>query len=183
MNIKSMTQKIIMALVGLALAFSVMVVPISTASAKDEGPVYNIPGLGKVKKATLKRLMVSERVWFNSQYAVVRDAYQLSKAFKAFIDVEAKRGRDTTDLQTAVNAFDVEIEVARSIHSQAGSILGRNAGFNASGDVIDPQLAGATFVGARDTLRDAHFRMITAMDGLERIYKHWRTRFIRKTIQ
>lgn len=174
-------QKIVMALIALAVAFTVMVFPVSTASAEKEKPPSPIPGLGRIPDATLTRILFREKASYDSINIVVRDAYQLAKNFQKFITTESKRGRDVSELDAALVAFNTEIEISRTIHAESGRLLGLNSGFHdVSYAVLNRQDAGATILGVRDTLRDAHFRMRTAIQDLERVYKHWRGKFIRK---
>jgi hypothetical protein len=170
-NLKS--PKFMLFFASLLVVISLLALPIAAAYAEGTGPVPPISGLGRVPNATLRRMLLRERTWMANQGTVFKDANKLSISFQLLINHEKTKGKDVTDLQIAMNNFDAELLVADGIYKNAIKVLVANSGFDGSFNVTDRAAAGVTFLTARGHLRDAHFRLVTAMDNLRRTYKRW----------
>jgi hypothetical protein len=175
MHIHPKSKKIMLFIASLLAVFSLLAaLPTPAAYATKDGPFTPIPGLGRVPDATLSHMLLRLRAWNESQTTIFRDADKLAKNFQSLIDVEKKKKRDVTELETALNTFNTEMTVAQGVYKNASKVLIANAGFNSSFNVTDRQAAGKTFLDARDYLRDTHFRLVTAMNNLTKAYKHFR---------
>jgi hypothetical protein len=163
----------------LAISSLLAVLPTPAAYAGDNEPTYPvIPGLGRVPNPTLSHMLVRLRAWHASQTTIFRDANKLAEDFQSLITVQSLKKKNVAELEAALVTFNDEMAVAQTVYTNAGKVLVANAGFNPSFNVTDRQAAGRTFLDAREYLRDSHFRVLTAMDNLTRVYKHFRGTYI-----
>jgi len=150
------------------------VLPTPAAYAGDNDPYPPIPGLGRVPNPTLRIMLIRLRAWRDSQTTIFRDASQLSTNFQSLITLQKAKKKNVAELEAALVTFDNEILVAQTVYNNAQKVIIANAGFNSSFTVTDRDAAGKTFLEARAYLRDAHFRVVSSMDKLVRVYKHFR---------
>jgi hypothetical protein len=74
---------------------------------------------------------------------LTKAAGQISKV-QALIDKANANGLDTSAVQAALTAFQSALKSAQSIHDGGASIISTHAGFDASGNVVDPTQAKTT---------------------------------------
>jgi hypothetical protein len=72
-----------------------------------------------------------------------------------FIDEQKKNGKDTADIQAALDEFNRQIEAAQAKHDQAQQIFEIKAGFDADGQVTDADQARETLQDIREAMREA----------------------------
>ena len=72
------------------------------------------------------------------------------------IDKAKANGKDVTAVQAALNTFSDAVKQARPIYNSGNAIISSHAGFDASGNVTDPQQALQTVKNLRDNLKQIH---------------------------
>jgi hypothetical protein len=72
-----------------------------------------------------------------------------------FIQDEKAAGRDTSALETALANLRAKLDEAQTAHDQAAQILKDKAGFDADGNVTDPDQARETLQSARQSMQKA----------------------------
>ena len=88
-----------------------------------------------------------ERVWARLQRAYERQGHMLERAdgmterIQGLIDKMNENGKDTTALQTALDAFEEALKDAHPIYESAKGILNSHQGFDANGKVTDREKA------------------------------------------
>ncbi len=83
-------------------------------------------------------------------------------------------GKDTTDLEAALEVFDAEMAIAEKFHGEAKATLDVHAGFDANGKVIDEKAATETVHQAGEQLRDAAQSLQDASSDLREALRDWR---------
>jgi hypothetical protein len=76
-------------------------------------------------------------------------------AVQSLINALAAEGKETGDLQAALNAFQGQIKAAQGPHDNAGAVLNAKAGFDAGGAVTDAAQARQTVRDAAGSMADA----------------------------
>ncbi len=71
------------------------------------------------------------------------------------ITEQQAQGKDTAAIQTALDEFRDQIEVAQTEHHQAQQIFDAKAGFDANGKVTDPGQARETLQSIREAVQTA----------------------------
>jgi len=84
---------------------------------------------------------------------------------QAWIDALKADGKDTSALQSALDAFSGQVQATQSTHDKAKSVLDAKAGFDASGKVVDADQARQTVKDARQAMKDAHEIIRDASDA------------------
>ena len=168
------SKKFIVSSFSLLVAVAVLLTVVPAVYADGEGPLTPIPGLGRVPNETLVRMHKQEVGWYNDQEALFKNANTLSAAFAALITAEAKQGKNVAVLQGGLDTFKAEVAASREIHNVAGATIFTLIGFKASGDVRDRLVAGQSLLDGRDSLKEAHFRLIKAMADLRKSFAKWR---------
>ena len=168
------SKKFIISFFSVLVAIAILLTVAPTVYADGEGPLTPIPGLGRVPNVTLVSMHKQEVAWFNDQEALFKEANTLSTKFAALITAATSSGADVTILQDGLATFNAEIAASRQIHNVAGATIFTLIGFKSSGDVRDRLVAGQSLLDGRDSLREAHFRLINAMLDLRKSFSKWR---------
>jgi hypothetical protein len=153
--IKIMLNKIILA--ALVTVFAVSTIPFTSVLAQDENPP--LPG-----RFTNERL---EWIWARQLQAYER----LGRAFdgtdariakiQELIDKASANGRDVSNVQAALDAFEAALKDAHPTYESIKGIVNSHQGFDSAGTVTDPEKAGATVQEMRAKLQEIK----SAMDG------------------
>jgi hypothetical protein len=168
------SKKFIISSFSVLVAIAVLLSVVPAVYAEGEDPFTPIPGLGRLPNITLTRMHKQEISWFTDQENLLREATTLSKTFADLINSEAKADKNVTILQDGLDTFNVELTASREIHNVAGTAIFTAIGFKSSGDVKDRLVAGQSILDGRDSLKEAHFRLIKAMADLEKSFVKWR---------
>jgi hypothetical protein len=168
------SKKLIVSVLSLLVAIAILLTVVPAVYAEGEGPLTPIPGLGRLPNATLTKMHKQEISWYTDQETLFKQANTLSKKFEDLITLEIKSGADVTILQTGLDTFKAEIAASHEIHIVAGNAIFTAIGFRNSGEVKDRLAAGQSILDGRDSLREAHFRLIKAMDDLRKSFAKWR---------
>jgi hypothetical protein len=168
------SKKFIVSSFSVLVAIAVLLTVVPAVYAEGEGPLTPIPGLGRLPNITLTRMHKQEISWYTDQEALLKDANSLAKTFGDLITAESKAGKDVTILQSGLDTFNAEVTASREIHIVAGNAIFTAIGFNNAGDVRDRLVAGQSILDGRDSLKEAHFRLIKAMADLEKSFAKWR---------
>jgi len=174
MKLHMPSKKIIISTFSLFVAIAVLLTVVQAVYAEGEGPLTPIPGLGRLPNETLTRMHKQEISWYTDQEALLKEANSLSKTFTALIKAESAAQKNVDILQAGLDTFNAEVTSSREIHIVAGNAIFTAVGFRASGDVYNRLAAGQSILDGRDSLKEAHFRLIKAMADLRKSFVNWR---------
>lgn len=151
MNIlfKKMTLAVLVAMLALAA------LPVTSAFAQEENPPKEVTN-EQLEKAWAKQLQVYEKLSKVFDDSTTR----LDKA-QELIDKAAAKGKDTTAVQAALNAFAAAVEKSRSVYEEVQALVTTHAGFDSNGKVTDAIQAKAIVQEVRAKLQ----ALKTSMDG------------------
>lgn len=179
MKLRLPSKKLIIGMLSILITAAILLSVVPSAYAEGTGPLTAIPGLGRPSNETLMRMHSKEGSWLRDMESLFTKSNQLSGAFQSLIDAEAKEGKNVTILTDALTTFDSEVTASREIHTLAGANILNLVGWKANGDVRDRLAAGISLLDGRAGLRDANFRLTTAIENLSKGFAKWRTARIR----
>ena len=177
------SRMFIVGVLSILIALAVLVSAVPAAYAEGNGPLTQIPGLGRPSNDTLMRMHNKEIGWLKDQESMFFVANRLLKTFQAVIDAESKAGKDVTILVEAYAVFNSELEASRQINTQAGVTILNLTGWKASGDVRDRLAAGQSILDGRVQLKDASFRLTQAIADLRKGFSKWRATRIHNNVR
>jgi hypothetical protein len=93
---------------------------------------------------------------------------------QALIDKAKTKGKDTTALQSALDAFTNAVKQAQPIYQDAGVIVSSHQGFDENGKVIDQPEALATVKSLRDKFTEIHQLLLDPRTTLQNVIKAFR---------
>lgn len=146
---KKMTLALLVAMLALAA------LPVTSVFAQEENPPKEVTN-EQLEKAWAKQLQVYEKL----SKAFDDSTSRLDKA-QELIDKAAAKGKDTTAVQAALNAFVDAVEKSRSIYEDVQVLITAHAGFDSNGKVTDATQAKVTILEVRAKLQE----LKTSMDG------------------
>lgn len=146
-------KKLTLALLVAMLALAAL--PVTSAFAQEENPPKEVTN-EQLEKAWAKQLQVYEKLSKVFDDSTIR----LDKA-QELIDKATAKGRDTTVVQAALNAFVAAVEKSHSVYENIQPLITAHAGFDSNGKVTDATQAKATVQGVRAKLQE----LKTSMDG------------------
>jgi membrane-associated HD superfamily phosphohydrolase len=124
----------------------------------------------------LQHLLTQELLLLSIQEDRLQLAREEAANAQQRIDEEKTAGKDTTAIQSALDTFKSQIEVAQSFWNTARSILDAKAGFDANGQVVDREQARETLREADRALRDAGHTLRDAAAVFRRAVRdYWRS--------
>ena len=103
-------------------------------------------------------------------------AEKLEARAQEWLDDLASKGQDTSELESALEAFKARLEKARQLHDKAVAILEEHEGFDDDGKVVDRAKALKTLMQAARALRDAQLALWRGTMDLRGITGDWRRR-------
>ena len=106
----------------------------------------------------------------------------LADIAEEFIADEQAKGFDTTKLEAALAAVRTQIDQAQTLQSTAARILADKAGFDANGQVVDPQQARQTLQTAHRTLQNADQTLRRARQDFRQAVQDYRLVYSPKTL-
>lgn len=141
---KTMFQKIMMAVLVAALAFAAL--PAASAFAADENPPAATNE--QLEKAWARQLKIYERLG-----KAFEDTDAHIAKFQEMIDKAAGNGKDVTSLQAALDAYEAALVASRPQYETLGPVISAHAGFDAEGKVTDAETAKATVKETREQMK------------------------------
>jgi len=148
-------------LVGTILSLGFLSFPVLGAHAAGLNDQTTPPAPTQQTSTRLQAAWSRVQKTYQTQGAMLtKAASQVSKA-QALIDKANEKGWDTSAVQAALTAFQSALQTAQSVHDGGASIISAHAGFDASGNVVDPTQAKATI----QALRQVNQNTRSAMDG------------------
>jgi hypothetical protein len=84
------------------------------------------------------------------------------------------QGKDTAALEAALAEYETQIDAAQSSWNTANGILATAAGFDAAGEVTDPDAARQTLQDAGDAMRQTHRLLADAGRAFRRAVQEFR---------
>ena len=123
---------------------------------------------------TLETVYQREQNWLVVQTTTLTDANTIAANIQNWINTLQGQGKDTTDLETALAAFNSQIATAQTNHDAAASTLASHAGFDANGQVTDRAQAASTLRQAYQSLQTAHLTLVSAVVDLRLAVRTWR---------
>jgi DNA repair exonuclease SbcCD ATPase subunit len=128
---------------------------VTSVFAQDENPPKELTN-EQLEKAWARQLQIYEKL-----SKVFDDSTPRLDKAQELIDKAAAKGKDTTAVQAALNAFVASVEKSRSIYEDIQALITAHAGFDSNGKVTDATQAKATIQEVR-----AKFQELKAsMDG------------------
>ena len=132
---KNVISKFILA--GLAVALVLAAIPVTNAYAADETPPA--PTAEKLEMVWARQLKMYERIG-----KAFEDTDAHIAKFQGMIDKAAGKGRDVTNLQAALDAYEAALTASRPAYETLGQSFETHSGFDANGKVTDLEQAQAT---------------------------------------
>ena len=121
-----------------------------------ESPDPEKPSSGEVRGI---KPMVLERIYRRAQRMLRAEDKLLANIdegnpkIQKFIDEQKEDGKDTTALETALEAFQDAVNEARNYHESASETLSLHEGFDIDGKVTDFELAKTTVHSAMEDMK------------------------------
>jgi uncharacterized protein YukE len=134
------------------------------SEGSDEGAGWRLP-----------HLLKQELLVLSIQEDRLKMAREGAETAQQRIDEDKAAGKDTTAIQSALDTFKSQIEVAQSSWNAAKSILEARAGFDANGQVTDLQQARDTVRDAGRALRDTGHTLRDAAREFRRAVRDYRS--------
>jgi glycine/D-amino acid oxidase-like deaminating enzyme len=122
----------------------------------------------------LERLLQRELNWLEGQADHLARAGEAVARTEAFIDKAKAEGKDTGSLEAALRDFQARLTEAQAAHDEAQALLDARAGFDADGQVTDPQAARQTLADAGRALGQARFDLRQAEIDLRQAVREFR---------
>jgi hypothetical protein len=144
-----------MILAGLVALLAFAALPVTSVFAQDENPPKELTN-EQLEKVWAHQLKLYERLGKVFDHKEDR----LAKA-QELIDKATAKGKDTTAVQAALNAFVAAVEKSRSTYEDIQALVTAHAGFDSNGKVTDATQAEATVQEVRAKLQ----ALKTSMDG------------------
>ncbi len=159
-KISSLLTKVVLVTVVLALGLAAL--PLSGVSAAEIKEPVNPPAVQpKPDHPRLERLWQREQALYEREGTLLAKADSFIAKVQTLLDKASQKGWDISAVQAALNAFSSAIPAAQAAHAPGEAIIRTHAGFNANGEVTDPEKAVATVRALAQVLKDTR----TAMDG------------------
>ena len=130
-------------LAGLAIALILAAIPVTNANAADETPPA--PTAEKLEMVWARQLKMYERMG-----KAFEDTDAHIAKFQGMIDKAAENGKDVSDLQAALDAYEAALTATRPQYEALGAVVAAHAGFDADGKVTDTEQAKATLTEVRE---------------------------------
>ena len=121
-----------------------------------------------------------EKIWAREQKAYERlgKLFENSDAWieraQDRIDQASENGKDVTALQAALDAFEAALKKAHPIYESAKGILNSHKGFDANGQVTDPEQARETVRQMGDKLKEIKDALGGTFKTLREVLKSFR---------
>lgn len=141
---KNMMSKILLVVFAAALVFAAF--PVTNAYAADENPP--MPSDERLERLWARQVRLYERT--SNAFEDV-DAHIAKIQEK--IDTAAENGRDVSDLQSALDAYEAALLAAQPAYEDLGEVIAAHEGFDADGKVTDSEQAFATLQQVRDEMK------------------------------
>ena len=110
----------------------------------------------------LEDLLIRERLALSNQQTRLTLSHTVAGAVQTYIDGQKNAGKDTSSLESALNAFTAAISSSEADNAAAAALLSSPAGFDANGKVVDRETAHNTLRTAGQSLRQAHLTITQA---------------------
>jgi hypothetical protein len=127
--------------------------PVAPAFAQGENPPREITN-EQLEKVWAHQLKLYERLG-----RVFEDTDTLLTKAQELIDKAAAAGKDTSNLQSALNAFSDAVQRSRVSYNEIKTLITTHAGFDADGRVTDATQAGASVQAVRAKLQELKISM------------------------
>ncbi len=157
-KISALLTKVVLVTVVLALGLAAF--PLSGVAAAGIKEPANPPAAQP--KPDYPRL---ERLWQREQALYEREGNLLAKAdgfiakVQTLLDRASQKGWDVSAVQAALEAFSSAIPAAEAAHAPGEAIIRTHSGFNANGEVTDPEKAVTTVKALAQVLKDTRIAM------------------------
>jgi prefoldin subunit 5 len=164
-------RKILGITAGIAIGVMLMV----GMGAVPATPAYAAaPTLQAEEGLRLEYILQRQQLWLTGQQNRLDQARQYVTITQPFLAELKAQGKDTSTLETALTNFSTQIQAAQVSHDAAKQILEAKAGFDANGQVTDPQQARETLRTARQSMMEAQLTMKQAVMDLRQIIREFR---------
>lgn len=178
--LSSKRARIATVIVALAVAATSLAFVPAAVSAQGTGP-GNPSGVAPAAPGSTDEQAVNPaRIYKRLQREVKLQNRNLRKAVRAgdklqkLVDMANENGKDVAELETALAAYNTQIEEAQSQNGRAAQILSAHSGFDASGKVTDPAAALKTVEDAGKALKEARTTLKEAGANLREAARAWR---------
>ena len=122
----------------------------------------------------LEYFLQRQQLWLAGQQNRLDQARHYVTITRPFLAELKAQGKDTSTLEAALTNFSSQIQAAQASHDAAKQILEAKAGFDANGQVTDPQQARETLRTARQPMLEAQLTMKQAVLDLRQVIRDFR---------
>jgi predicted nucleic acid-binding Zn-ribbon protein len=165
---KNVFKKMILAVSAAALVFAAF--PVTSAFAADEDP----PAPGVASTGRLERIWARQLQRYERLGKAFEDVDAHIAKFQERIDRAAEKGKDVTELQAALDAYEAALIAAQPTYDSIGSIVSSHAGFDAEGKVTDAEQARSTVEQMRAKMQEVKSAMGGTFKTLREALKAFR---------
>jgi len=146
------------------------------ASAAEPTPTTTTASPDKQQRSheRLERLFQRAKNLVEAQKERLQRAHQLADKVADRIKQLKAEGKDTAQLEQALDAFQQALTQAGNQHDAAVDEINRHQGFNGDGKVTDAALARDTLKNVRTHLKDAHKTLHDGLVDLRNAIKSYR---------
>jgi hypothetical protein len=165
----SMRDKVVSVLVVGAIVCAV-ILPVGIPAAQAAAPGKAGVGADTRLEFQLQRL----QLFLQGQGLRLDMSRTIATQTQTWIDALKADGKDTSALQSALDAFNGQVQAMQAAHDKAKGVLDAKAGFDAGGKVVDAGQARQTVQDARQAMKDAHGIIKSASDAFRDAVKAFR---------
>ncbi|MCK6569258.1 MAG: hypothetical protein L6Q45_16370 [Anaerolineales bacterium] len=130
----------------LAAALFLAAIPVSSVLAADENPPQ--PTNEKLEAAWARAVKTHERLG-----KAFEDTDGRIAKLQGMIDKAAANGKDVSQLQAALDAYESALTAARPQYEALGNVIDAHSGFDANGKVANAEQAKATLKEASEKMK------------------------------
>lgn len=152
---KNVFSKILIAVLALALVFAVL--PVTSVFAQDEQP----PAKAELTDEKLEQIWARIVKGYERMGKGFEDTEAHIAKFQSLIDKAAAKGKDVSNLQSALDAYEAALIASKPAYDALGEVINTHAGFDADGKVIDSEQALAAVQSVREEMQ----ALKSSMDG------------------
>ena len=149
-------------LLALAAAIMAAALPFASVSAKGQNDLSMLAA--EISKERLEDIWARQLRAYDRLGKGFDRADDFTAKAQNLIDRVSENGKDVTALQAALDAFEASIKKAHPIYESASGIVNSHQGFDAKGQVTDPEKAKDTVRSMGEKLKEIR----SAMDGTGR---------------
>ncbi len=161
-------------LVAVAAALGLGALPIANVFALSPSDLVTPTPPAQQPTSRLERVWSREQAIYTKLGDFFNNSDQMISKAQGLINKAKANGKDTSGVQTALDAFNAATKQAEPIYQSAGGIISSHQGFDGNGNVIDQAQGLTTVKDLGSKLMDIHQLMGDPRKALREAIKTFR---------